>query len=144
MAELRPTHPDDTVLLHQNCWPEKSLAEIEAFLARQFAQAQRKRAYLLTALLNDQPIAFGLLRQIGKTVEISDLIVAEAQRGKGIGTAIIQHLMEKAYQFGFDRVEIGVAEHNHRAFALYTRLGFVPFRVLHLDEPTTYLARSLP
>jgi ribosomal protein S18 acetylase RimI-like enzyme len=80
--------------------------------------------------------------------EISDMIVAEDYRGQGLGTAIIQTLVQEAIRMGADEVEIGAAESNPRATSLYRRLGFEDSHtiLLNLDdgkERVTFLRLSL-
>ena len=56
--------------------------------------------------------------------EISDMVVVETYRGRGLGTALIQALVRQALKLGADEAEIGAALNNPRAAALYRRLGF--------------------
>ncbi len=46
-------------------------------------------------------------------------------RGRGIGTALIAAVIERAKAAGLTRVELTVREGNQRAAALYEKLGFV-------------------
>ena len=46
-------------------------------------------------------------------------------RGNGIGTQLLQSIIDFAFQSGFDRVGLLVDFDNPRAQALYTSLGFV-------------------
>lgn len=61
-------------------------------------------------------------------MEIADLAVSPAHRGKGVGTALIDALSRVARYAGYDSVEISVMRGNSRARALYERLGFVQDR----------------
>lgn len=45
-------------------------------------------------------------------------------RGQGIGKALMQFTIEKAWQRGLTRIELTVREHNKPAIALYEKLGF--------------------
>jgi len=99
------------------------------------------------ATLNAQVVAFGQLTLWSRVAEISDLSVTQAQRGRGIGTALLKHLIA----LGAARravIEIGVAQRNVRALSLYQRLGFRHDRTLLLDlgqgvEPVLYLTLSV-
>lgn len=55
---------------------------------------------------------------------IDGICVTPAARGQGLGTALIEALCDEARQRGHARVRLDVVEENHRAVALYERLGF--------------------
>jgi len=58
------------------------------------------------------------------SVYIADLGVNPEYRGKGVGSALLQHATEKAKANGFREMSLDVALNNPRAEALYSRLGF--------------------
>ncbi len=108
----------------------------------------RARLWGLVAEANGEIVGFGQLTRWGWRGEICNLIVRENWRGKGIGTALIRQLIEIARQLGLREVEIGGAEANPRALALYRRLGFEDERRVLLDlgegnEPVIYLLMRL-
>ena len=79
------------------------------------------------------------------------LSVASGHRGRGIGSALIEALLEWAPQNGITRIECRAFATNPRAIALYERMGFVREGVCRsgviLDgEPVDViiLARLLP
>ncbi|PZQ70540.1 MAG: GNAT family N-acetyltransferase, partial [Variovorax paradoxus] len=45
-------------------------------------------------------------------------------RGQGLGRALLQAALARAWDCGFTRIELTVREDNHRARALYESLGF--------------------
>ena len=45
--------------------------------------------------------------------------------GKGVGTRLLEEAKRWAGARGLHRVELNVMAHNHRAIALYERVGFV-------------------
>jgi RimJ/RimL family protein N-acetyltransferase len=45
-------------------------------------------------------------------------------RGQGIGEALMQAAIEKAWHKGLTRIELTVREYNKPAIALYEKLGF--------------------
>jgi GNAT superfamily N-acetyltransferase len=55
---------------------------------------------------------------------LEELIVLEAYRSQGIGTAILAEAEQRARGHGIARMAIGVGVDNHRARALYERLGY--------------------
>ena len=56
--------------------------------------------------------------------ELTNLQVAEARRGQGVGTALIQAAEERVRARGFGRIGVGVADDNPMAAKLYARLGY--------------------
>lgn len=52
------------------------------------------------------------------------IIVSEAARGKGVGTALLQAIFNKAAEDGLHRVRLDVIDRNVRARSLYERMGF--------------------
>ena len=55
------------------------------------------------------------------------LSVLKAHWGKGIGTALIQALIDAARTTALEQLELSVMSQNTRAKALYTRLGFAEY-----------------
>jgi len=55
---------------------------------------------------------------------ISQIGVKDEFRGHGIGTLLIQHLVERTQAMGLQKCELDVAVSNPRAQGLYERLGF--------------------
>jgi ribosomal protein S18 acetylase RimI-like enzyme len=57
----------------------------------------------------------------------NDLYVAPAARGRGAGTALVAALEQATLERGFDVLRCSVDPVvNHRALALYRRLGYMP------------------
>jgi ribosomal protein S18 acetylase RimI-like enzyme len=135
--------------LQQACWPDLPIIDVQYLVNEILARHQRGYAWGKVAAVKDQIVGFGQLARWGsKTAEISDLVVAAAWRGKGIGTAIITDLIEIARKQGFSNVEIGAAESNPQALSLYQRLGFEEYKRVLIDvghglENVIYLRYSL-
>jgi ribosomal protein S18 acetylase RimI-like enzyme len=75
--------------------------------------------------------AFCLLSESGPTfdfgprrAEVEDLVVAEAARGRGIGTSLLTACKDELRRRGIHYWSIGVVEANDQAIALYERFGF--------------------
>ncbi len=150
MLALRPARPQDAPPLQRHCWPERTPEAAALFLERALSDlAGRQRGYVLVAHIDEQAIGFGLLTRWRDVGEISDLVVAEAWRGEGIGAAMIRHLtVIAAEHYGLPFAEIGVAQRNTRAYALYQRLGFAWHRTVALNlgeglEYVDYLLKQL-
>lgn len=145
---LRPVEQADAPALQSNCWPEKTVEEVESRLSYLVAMREKGRIWGIVALGGQTVVGFGQLVQWGERYEISDLVVGERWRGQGAGMALIHRLLGIARERGVKEVEIGGAESNPRAVALYRRLGFREQRRVLLDlgrgpEPVIYFTISL-
>lgn len=130
---FRPPLESDSLALHPICWPDAPLAETERLVRRALYLAQQQRGAGLVGVVEGQPCAFGLLTHWPSVGEISDLMVCEDLRGRGIGTQLITELSRLAAQAQIPTLEIGAMASNIRALALYQRLGFVEYRQLTIQ-----------
>lgn len=73
-------------------------------------------------------------------VEIKSMHVREAERGQGVGRALVDHLLSEARRSGYRRVslETGTMESYAAARALYERTGFRPAPPFGEYEPSPY------
>lgn len=55
---------------------------------------------------------------------IEDVVVDEKMRGKGIGKALIQEMLERGKQRGLNEIYLFTEDERNAAIALYTQLGF--------------------
>lgn len=139
--------PQDGDLLHAGPLAAHSRESVAQMVQTLLEWARRDRGWALTVRRDGLILGYGQLLRWGTQAEISDLVVCESQRGRGIGTQLILALLKLAHSKGYPSVEIGVAEANPRALALYLRLGFAIVRTVTLDlgsgpEPVIYLSRS--
>ena len=68
---------------------------------------------------------------------LEDLFVTPEHRGKGLGKALLLHLVEIAKERGYGRVEWAVLHWNEPAIGFYKKLGAKPmgeWQVYRLDE----------
>ena len=80
----------------------------------------------------------------GKTaIEIARIYASAAFIGKGAGSKLMQHCIDKARELGGDIIWLGVWEKNERAILFYNRWGFKKFGthdfVLGNDVQTDWL-----
>jgi GNAT superfamily N-acetyltransferase len=106
-------------------WPAE---EKQRFLEWQFA-AQSKHyaeayddAGFMIVELDGQPIGRLYTHRTGTEIEIVDVALVPAMRGKGLGAQLLQEVIDEAKQSG-KRVAIYVEQFNP-ARHLYDRLGF--------------------
>jgi putative acetyltransferase len=82
-----------------------------------------------TARAHGRLLGVGALRQIDSThAEIKSMHTAEAARGRGVGHAMVHHLLAVARSRGCRRVslETGTVAAFAPARAMYTSVGFTP------------------
>ncbi|HHY28393.1 MAG TPA: GNAT family N-acetyltransferase [Desulfitobacterium dehalogenans] len=60
----------------------------------------------------------------GGTALINELIITQAERGKGIGKRLVLMAHEEALKRGFDEIEVGTEKTNVVAQKFYRRCGF--------------------
>jgi GNAT superfamily N-acetyltransferase len=83
------------------------------------------RMYL--AEIDDEPVGIGGLRPLaGEEAEIKRMYVQPLFRGFGVGTAILQQLIDDSRMLGFKTIRLESAAFMHEAHALYRSFGFAP------------------
>ncbi len=76
-------------------------------------------------------------------LNLHDLAVLPAYRGRGIGRALLGAVDERARQRGCCKVTLEVREDNHPARALYKRSGYGDFAPGSESTPTLFLEKRL-
>jgi GNAT superfamily N-acetyltransferase len=85
------------------------------------------RARLYLAQVDGEPAGLGGLKPLSTDqAEIKRMYVRPSSRGRGVGRAILQQLIDDARTLGFSHVCLDSAGFMHEAQALYRRFGFVP------------------
>lgn len=106
-------------------WPE---AQCRQFLAQQFDlqhryyQAHFGDADFLLLLRGDEPVGRLYWREGGDSASLIDVSLLPAERGRGVGTALMQILTERS-----DRLSRAIVLHvepTNPAHRLYRRFGF--------------------
>lgn len=100
---------------HETHWRE----QLERHLSRWVENVER----LFIATLDGQPVGYCLWMAEGDAAELCTLHVIEAQRGQGIGQALLDAYLSDARRHGFTRLTLGVRSDNP-AKRLYERAGF--------------------
>lgn len=80
----------------------------------------------LLAVLNDQPIGFGLTLAAADEVEVLLLAILPAYRRQGRAGRMLVALLQAAAAKGARRALLEVAAPNTAAIACYSRAGFTP------------------
>ena len=72
----------------------------------------------------------------GKTAFIGNVVVDPGHRGRGMGKAIVSHMLEKVFgRYDLPEVRISVFSENTPALLLYSGFGFVPFGIEERRDP---------
>lgn len=86
-------------------------------------------AFMTVALLScrgcDRLVGYGLGQRLLDGLDILNLAVLPAFRGRGIGRALLTRLLDDAERHGLCRVTLEVRVSNRPARRLYERCGFV-------------------
>ena len=105
--------------------PEKQRAALQAILADPkkgtiFIAREGRQVVAMASLLYTVSTAEG-----GKAALFEDLVVAPEQRKRGIGEALLKHVVAEARKEGVLRITLLTDMQNERAQAMYRRAGFV-------------------
>ncbi len=97
----------------------------------------------------DELAGVGALRDIGDgTGEVKSMHTAGAMRGRGVGSAMVRHLIAAARVQGLHRLflETGAIDYFASARALYARHGFTecgPYHGYRSDPNSVFMTRDL-
>ena len=112
----------------------KQKRALEAILAnpgigKLFVAREGKRVIAMASLLYTVSTAEG-----GKAAWFEDLVVHPDERKRGIGEALLKHVVTQARAVGITRITLLTDMQNERAQAMYRRAGFVgsPMRPMRL------------
>lgn len=97
----------------------------------QLEQLHAVRSDFTVAVVDGQIAAFANLYDIRPqdSAFIGNVIVADACKGKGIGKALVGHMLRLCRQKYHAETRLSVFGFNARALLLYTELGFKPYAV---------------
>ena len=123
MVELLGVLFTDEAEFHPDA--DKQKRALEAILAnptigRLFVAREGKRVVAMASLLYTVSTAEG-----GKAAWFEDLVVHPDERKRGIGEALLKHVVAQARAEGVLRITLLTDMQNERAQAMYRRVGFV-------------------
>lgn len=97
-------------------WSEKSFLD----------ELNNSAAYYFVALAEDFPAGYVGMWEISGQCDITNIAVLPDYRGKGIGSALLTHLIEKCKKQLLSPITLEVREHNVPAIELYKSFHFKP------------------
>ena len=87
---------------------------------------------LLVSMVDEEPAGCVALRQLdGGICEMKRLFVLPAFRGMRLGQALLDAVLKRACELGYERMRLDTLPSMQRAIEMYTRRGFVdiaPYR----------------
>ncbi|MBN2239810.1 MAG: GNAT family N-acetyltransferase [Dehalococcoidales bacterium] len=112
---------------HAEIYEDPSIAAGDPGKAFDEYMARTDRCGTWVAESGDGIIGYaGLIDTVGEegTAEIEPVVISSGARGGGVGTKLIQHVVDTAKEKGFRFLTIRPVLRNEEAFNLYVRLGF--------------------
>lgn len=110
--------------LHGACFPDQAWPERPWDESTMVELMTAPGSLALLALRDGQPLGFALARVAADEAEVLSLGVLPAQRGRGVGRALIEALCRLADVLGAGTLHLEVAADNAAALALYRASGF--------------------
>lgn len=83
-------------------------------------------AFLIARLEGRAAGCGGISRLDATTAEVRRMYVAPAARGRRIGRALLEQLLERARDLGYAAVRLETGNQQHEAIGLYRSAGFQP------------------
>lgn len=120
VTELSEEYFDAVCELERECfshpWTPGQLAET----------AGNGHSVILVAVSDQCVAGYGALDAVAGTGYFLNIAVSSRFRRRGIGTALVSSLCERAKTLGCFEATLEVRSENDKAIALYTRCGFKP------------------
>jgi len=82
-------------------------------------------AYYYVAIINCKAIGYGGMWQVFDEAHITNIAVHPEFRGIGVGSRILEHMIEDAVKKGIKKMTLEVRKSNESAIKLYQKYGFV-------------------
>jgi len=142
-VSIRPAGPDDaaTICTIYNQGIEDRIATLETELRtpeerRQWMTARAARHPVVVAVTGGEVVGWGSLNPFNArpaydhVVDLS-VYVERAWRGRGVGRALLTHLLPLARTLGYHKMVLATFPYNEAGVALYRKTGFRPVGVYH-------------
>lgn len=78
----------------------------------------------MLATLTEHPVGYAIASRRERTVHLHHLIVGAQWRTVGIGTTLLQHILENAHRCAASKLTLKVHRQNTRAIRFYQQRGF--------------------
>jgi ribosomal protein S18 acetylase RimI-like enzyme len=137
MIEIRPIKKNDLLQVHRLLLQlsgsvESSSLSAQTQLEDLFTYITAHPEMYQTLVAEEEGTVVGLIALVfyrvwyhpGGTALITELVIDEAYRGKGIGSMLIDEGIKAAQAHGMDEIEVGTECQNAGAQRFYRRCGF--------------------
>jgi GNAT superfamily N-acetyltransferase len=129
-VRLRSVMDAEMSVRYANYTPEPEPAEVTARrMASLAVDPADVRAVVLVLDDDGTPIAHAALRELRGDWEVKRVIVSDAQRGRGIARALMNHLESLARAAGVSRLILQTGDRQPDAVAVYERVGYTPIPI---------------
>lgn len=131
-------------------WAGASDAAIDELTSEQVINGIMEREKIYLARDSGKVMGFASWHGIGRSglAELSGVIVLEEQKGRGIGSLLVEKVLDDAREAGYSSIGVKTEEYNAPAISFYRKCGFAFVKTL--DETVDakkirclYLERSL-
>ena len=89
-----------------------------------FADCFTKPYYGVFAFENDKIVGYAIMLEVVDEATLMDIAVDSGARGKGVGRALVDFVIETSVKNAMREMWLEVRESNHTAIALYESSGF--------------------
>lgn len=143
------TGPEITDFLREHLTEMREITPPESVHALDLTALRSPSITFWSAWLDDQLLGCGALKELDlKTGEIKSMRTARAYRGRGIGSQLLEHIIQTARQRAYDclHLETGAMPEFDPARALYLRYGFEyrgPFGTYVADPNSVFMTKQL-
>jgi len=140
-VSIRPATPDDAAAICTiyNQGIEDRIATLETELRtpderRQWMDARAARHPVVVAVTGGQVVGWGSLNAFNPRPAYDNVVdlsvyVERGWRGRGVGRALLQHLLPLARTLGYHKMVLATFPFNEAGVALYQKVGFRPVGV---------------
>lgn len=87
-------------------------------------ELKKETSYYIVALLDNEIVGFGGFMQLYDEIHISNIVTKKNKRNIGIGTKMLDKLLNIAETRNYNTITLEVNEHNLPAISLYEKFGF--------------------
>jgi acyl-CoA synthetase (NDP forming)/GNAT superfamily N-acetyltransferase len=134
-AHVRPVRPEDETgiaAFHQRLSPESiqmrffsTMPVLKPHLMRRFTHVDYETSIVLLALLGDRIIAIAMYHERREAPDEVDaaFVVEDAHQGRGIGTLMLEHLLEIAREQGYRWVTADTLPQNKKMLHVFRDSG---------------------
>lgn len=92
-------------------------------------ELKNKISYYVTAWVDGMAVGYAGIWKIADEAEVISIAVAPEFRRRGVGQALLEHLVKKCDKEGVAVIWLEVRKSNFDAQRLYTKFGFVSYGI---------------